>query len=64
MALYEYKSYLKEFADREGFLMGADGNIEGILIPMATAFNEDGSIDEEGTDALVDFNLASLKAVE
>ena len=34
------------------------GNIEGILVPMATAFNDDGSIDEAGTDALIDFNLA------
>ena len=39
--------------------MDARGNIEGILVPMATAFNDDGSIDEAGTDALIDFNLAS-----
>jgi len=39
--------------------MGANGKIEGILVPMATAFNDDGSIDEAGTDALIDFNLAS-----
>jgi len=35
------------------------GRLEGILIPMPTAFKEDGSVDESGVDALVDFYLAS-----
>src|SRR3990167_8685589 len=33
--------------------------LEGILIPMPTAFKEDGGIDENGVDALVDFYLAA-----
>lgn len=33
--------------------------LEGILIPMPTAFQEDGGVDESGVDALVDFYLAS-----
>lgn len=33
--------------------------LEGILIPMPTAFREDGSVDENGVDALVDFYLAA-----
>lgn len=33
--------------------------LEGILIPMPTAFKEDGGIDENGIDALVDFYLAA-----
>ncbi|MBI2985550.1 MAG: dihydrodipicolinate synthase family protein [Deltaproteobacteria bacterium] len=33
--------------------------LEGILIPMPTAFREDGGIDENGVDALVDFYLAA-----
>ncbi len=33
--------------------------IEGILIPMPTAFKEDGGIDEAGVDALVDFYVAA-----
>ncbi len=33
--------------------------LEGILIPMPTAFKEDGSIDDAGIDALVDFYLAA-----
>ncbi len=33
--------------------------IEGIVIPMPTVFKEDGSVDESGMDALVDFYLAA-----
>ena len=39
--------------------MGSKVKIEGILIPMPTAFKEDGSVDEAGIDALADFYLAS-----
>ncbi len=37
----------------------ATRKLEGILIPMPTPFKEDGSVDESGVDALVDFYLAS-----
>lgn len=33
--------------------------IEGIVIPMPTVFKEDGGVDENGVDALVDFYLAA-----
>lgn len=39
--------------------MDTKTRLEGILIPMPTAFKEDGGIDESGVDALVDFNLAA-----
>ncbi len=39
--------------------MEAKTKLEGILIPMPTAFREDGSVDENGVDALVDFYLAA-----
>jgi dihydrodipicolinate synthase/N-acetylneuraminate lyase len=39
--------------------MEAKARLEGILIPMPVAFKEDGSIDESGVDALVDFYIAS-----
>lgn len=39
--------------------MADDKTIEGILMPMPVAFKEDGRIDESGTDALVDFYIAS-----
>lgn len=39
--------------------MDTKTELEGILIPMPTAFKEDGSVDESGVDALVDFYLAA-----
>ena len=39
--------------------MSTKSPLEGILIPMPTAFKEDGSVDDNGVDALVDFNLAA-----
>lgn len=39
--------------------MEAKVKFEGILIPMPTAFKEDGSLDEDGIDALVDFYIAA-----
>ena len=38
--------------------MATDTKLEGILIPMPIAFKEDGSVDDVGTDALVDFFIA------
>ena len=32
--------------------MASNAKIEGILIPMPTAFKEDGAIDESGTDEI------------
>ena len=39
--------------------MASKTKIEGILIPMPTAFREDGSVDESGVDALVDFYIGA-----
>ena len=39
--------------------MASKTRIEGILIPMPTAFREDGSVDESGVDALVDFYIGA-----
>ncbi|TAK09432.1 dihydrodipicolinate synthase family protein [bacterium] len=39
--------------------MTSKTKIEGILIPMPTAFREDGSVDESGVDALVDFYIGA-----
>ena len=39
--------------------MAPNTTIEGILIPMPTAFKEDGAIDDGGTDALVDFYIGA-----
>lgn len=39
--------------------MAEKTRIEGILIPMPTAFKEDGGIDENGVDALVDFYIGA-----
>jgi 4-hydroxy-tetrahydrodipicolinate synthase len=39
--------------------MAGNARIEGILIPMPTAFKEDGAVDESGTDALVDFYVGA-----
>jgi dihydrodipicolinate synthase/N-acetylneuraminate lyase len=39
--------------------MAAERKLEGILMPMPIVFHEDGSVDEAGVDALVDFNLAA-----
>jgi dihydrodipicolinate synthase/N-acetylneuraminate lyase len=39
--------------------MASNAKIEGILIPMPTAFKEDGAIDESGTDALADFYIGA-----
>lgn len=39
--------------------METKAKIEGILIPMPTAFKEDGSVDENGVDALTDFYIAA-----
>jgi len=38
-------------------LMTNDKRLEGILIPMPVAFKSDGSVDDKGTDAFVDFYL-------
>ncbi len=39
--------------------METRSKLEGILIPMPTTFKEDGSLDDGGIDALVDFYLAA-----
>ncbi len=39
--------------------MASNKRIEGILIPMPTAFREDGSVDESGVDALADFYIGA-----
>lgn len=39
--------------------MPSDRKIEGILMPMPVAFKNDGAIDHGGTDAVIDFYLAS-----
>ena len=39
--------------------METNTQLEGILIPMPTAFKEDGAVDESGVDALVDFYVAA-----
>ena len=39
--------------------MASQAKIEGILIPMPTAFREDGSVDDAGVDALADFYIAA-----
>lgn len=39
--------------------MDTKTKLEGILIPMPTAFKEDGSVDENGVDALVDFYIGA-----
>lgn len=39
--------------------MAANTRLEGILLPMPVVFKEDGGVDESGTDALIDFFLAS-----
>lgn len=39
--------------------MEADKRLEGILIPMPTPFKEDGSVDWNGLDALVDFYVGA-----
>ena len=37
----------------------ANAKLEGILIPMPTAFKEDGAVDESGCDALIEFYIAA-----
>ncbi len=39
--------------------MDTKTKLEGILIPMPTAFKEDGGVDENGVDALVDFYIGA-----
>ena len=39
--------------------MPSDKKLEGILMPMPVAFKNDGAIDPAGTDAIIDFYLAS-----
>jgi dihydrodipicolinate synthase/N-acetylneuraminate lyase len=39
--------------------MPSDKKLEGILMPMPVAFKNDGAIDSAGTDAIIDFYLAS-----
>lgn len=39
--------------------MTSHAKIEGILIPMPTAFKENGGVDEKGVDALTDFYIAA-----
>lgn len=39
--------------------MATEAKLEGILMPMPTPFKEDGSVDEGGVDAMVDFYLAA-----
>ncbi|HEX9879554.1 MAG TPA: dihydrodipicolinate synthase family protein [Candidatus Binatia bacterium] len=39
--------------------MATNSRLEGILIPGPTAFKEDGSVDDRGNDALIDFYLAA-----
>lgn len=39
--------------------MAANAKLEGILIPMPTAFKEDGAVDDSGCDALIDFYVGA-----
>ena len=46
-ALYrKFKSYVEKNNDEKGCFMDSNVNLEGILIPMPTAYKEDGSLDE------------------